>query len=165
MKSVRWLLRWAAYALAALPISLAPVAVRLRVPRRLLGVRITPRELTPGRVTAHSGLGAASGLVAWFLAFLAVVAAVRGIAYPLVAANDYENSWGGPTLAGAWVVHALLGVGLLPAWTAVLAGLGAIQVRLAGRLLGRAGPPWPVPVSVLLAAGGVVLFIAWLDQI
>ena len=40
-----------------------------------------------------------------------VLALVRGVLYPLVAADDYENSWGGPTLAGAWAVHALLGLG------------------------------------------------------
>ncbi|MET7770661.1 hypothetical protein [Nocardia sp. NPDC005366] len=165
MKSVRFLARWAAYGLAALPISLARVPVRLRVPRRLLGARITPRKLTTTRVRLHSTLGAAAGLVAWFAALLATVALVRGVAYPLVAAHDHENSWGGPTLGGAWLVHAALGVGLLPLWGVLLAGLGAIQVGLANRLLGRTGPWWPVPVSLVLAAGGVLLFVAWLHQI
>ncbi|MEV5834680.1 hypothetical protein [Nocardia sp. NPDC052112] len=165
MTTVRSLLRWAAYALVAPVIGLGPIASRFRVPRRLLGIFIAPRDRLAVRATAHSVLAGVLGVLTWFLAFLAAIAAVRGIGYPLIADNDLEHSWGGPTLAGAWAVHALLGVGLLPAWGLVLAGLGAVQVRLTRRLLGRYGPWWPIPVSLLLAAGGVLLFIAWLRQV
>ncbi|PXX70914.1 hypothetical protein DFR70_101335 [Nocardia tenerifensis] len=157
-------LRATAYALWAPPLAVGPVASRLRVPRRLLGESIIPRDRLTVRAVWHSVLGGALGVLTWFLAFLAVLAAVRGIFYPLL--NDhYENSWGGPTLAGAWTVHALLGVGLLPAWLLLLAALGVLQVRLTRALLGRAGPRWPVPAAVLLCAGGVLLFVAWLHQL
>lgn len=164
MTTVRSLLRWAAYALVAPVIGLGPVASRFRVPRRLLGIFIAPRDGLAVRAVVHSVLAGALGLLTWFLAFLASIAAVRGIWYPLIADNDLEHSWGGPTLAGAWAVHALLGVGLLPAWGLVLAGLGTVQVRLTRRLLGRYGPWWPIPVSLLLAAGGVLLGISWWHQ-
>ena len=164
MNSVRSLSRWAAYALVAPVIGLGPLASRLRTPRRMLGVFIAPRDALVVRGVAHSVLAAAVGVVTWFLAFLASVAAVRGIGYPLIAADDLEHSWGGPTLAGAWAVHALLGVGLLPVWGLVLAGFGALQVRLTRRLLGRDGPFWPIPLSLLLTVGGVLLFISWLHQ-
>ncbi len=36
-----------------------------------------------------------------------------GIFYPLFDAGDLQNSWGGPTLVGAWVVHLSLDLGLL----------------------------------------------------
>jgi hypothetical protein len=39
---------------------------------------------------------------------------VRGIAYPLVADN-LDRSWGGPTLAGAWAAHVLVGLGAVVA--------------------------------------------------
>lgn len=128
----------------------------------------SPFELRePGiwRAGVHTALAAAIGILAWFLVFLASLAAVRGIFYPLVADHDYENSWGGPTLAGAWAVHAALGVGLLPVWLAILAGIGCVQRLLARLLLGRTGPWWPVPVAVVLAAAGVLLFISWWHQI
>ncbi|WP_433734318.1 hypothetical protein ACQP0C_19595 [Nocardia sp. CA-129566] len=165
MTTVRTLLRWAAYALVAPLLALGPIASRLRVPRRMLGIFIAPRDALAVRATVHSVLASAVGLVTWFLAFLATVAAVRGAIYPLIAADDLEHSWGGPTLAGAWAVHALLGIGLLPAWGLLLAGLGVAQVRLTRRLLGRDGPWWPLPVSLLLTVAGVLLFISWLHQI
>ncbi|WP_378729605.1 hypothetical protein [Nocardia brasiliensis] len=157
-------LRAAAYALWALPLALGPVATRLRVPRRLLGESITPRDRLAVRAVLHSVLGAALGLLSWFFAFLAVVGLVRGVCYPLVASDDYENSWGGPTLTGAWSVHALIGIAMLPVWLLLLAGLGTLQVRVARGLLGRAGPRWPVPVALLLCAAGVLFFLAWLQQ-
>ncbi|WP_435591746.1 hypothetical protein [Nocardia sp. bgisy118] len=165
MKSVRSLARWVGYALAALPLAAARVAARMRVPRRWLREPIRRRGITPMRIVAHSILSAGVGLLTWFLAFLAGIAFVRGVAYPLVGANDYENSWGGPTLAGAWAVHAALGVGLLPVWLAALAGLGALQLRLIRRLFERTGPAWPIPVAIVLTIGGVFLFLAWLAQV
>ncbi|MET8777306.1 hypothetical protein AB0H49_04565 [Nocardia sp. NPDC050713] len=165
MRSVRSLALWAAYAVVALPLAAAPVAVRMRMPRRWLREPIRRRGITPARVVAHSVLSAGVGLLAWFLVFLAAIAVVRGVCYPLVAADDYENSWGGPTLAGAWAVHAALGVGLLPVWLAVLAGLGALQLRLIRKLFERAGPAWPVPAALVLAVAGVFVFLSWLSQV
>ncbi|MFI9504049.1 sensor domain-containing protein [Nocardia sp. NPDC052566] len=165
MSSLRKLLRSAAYALWALPLAATPVAVRLRVPRRMFGESFALGERLAVRAAVHAVLSGVVGLLTWFLAFLAGLAAVRGAFYPLLASGNYENSWGGPTLAGAWAVHALLGIGLLPAWLAVLAALGVFQRRLARALLGRAAPRWPIPLAVALTAGGIVLFIAWLHQI
>jgi hypothetical protein len=165
MTPVRSLLRWAAYALAAPMLGAGPVAGRLRMPRRLLGAGIgLRRNALPLRVLGHSMLSGAVGVVTYFLVFLAIVAAVRGIAYPLIAADNLENSWGGPTLAGAWAVHALLGLALLPVWLLVLAGMGALQMRLTRQLLGRGGSWWSIPLALVLGAGGVLLCIAWWHQ-
>ncbi|MGO4617509.1 hypothetical protein AB4305_25095 [Nocardia sp. 2YAB30] len=164
MPWIRVLLRYAAYALWVLPLSIRRIATRLRVPRRMLGETVLPHRFSAPRAILHSVLSGTVGLLAWFLAFLAVVAALRGIGYPLIAADNLEGSWGGPTLAGAWVVHAVLGICLLPVWLLLLAGLGAFQVRLIRGLLGRNGPRSSVPVALALAAGGVLLFLAWLRQ-
>ncbi len=131
----------------------------------MLGESVLPHKFSVARSVSHSVLSGAVGLLAWFLAFLAVVAAIRGICYPLIAGDNLEGSWGGPSLAGAWAVHAVLGVGLLPVWLLVLAGLGAFQVRLTRGLLGRNGPWWPAPAAVVLAVGGALLFLAWLRQV
>ncbi|MBF6384228.1 hypothetical protein IU444_08790 [Nocardia farcinica] len=159
------LARWSGYGLAALPLAFAPVSVRLRVPRRWLRSPVRLERPGPLRVLAHSVLSGGSGLVGWFLALLALVALTRGLAYPVLTGDDYANSWGGPTLAGAWAVHAVLGVALLPVWLLAIAGLGAVQWRLAQRLLGRTGPPWAIPLSIALAAAGALLFIAWTRQL
>jgi hypothetical protein len=36
-----------------------------------------------------------------------------GIFYPVFDAGDLQNSWGGPSLVGAWAVHLALALGLL----------------------------------------------------
>lgn len=165
MSWIRTLLRYAAYALRALPLAVRRIPTRLRVPRRMLGESVLPHKFSATRSVTHSVLSGAVGLLALFLAFLAGIAAFRGICYPLVAGDDLESSWGGPTLAGAWATHAALGIGLLPIWLLILAGLGAFQLRLTRGLLGRNGPWWPAPVAVALAASGALLFLAWLRQI
>ncbi|MEV6323970.1 hypothetical protein AB0M45_22670 [Nocardia sp. NPDC051787] len=165
MSWLRALLQYAGYALWALPLAIRRIPTRLRVPRRMLGESVLPHKFSVARSVSHSVLSGAMGLLAWFLAFLAVVAAIRGICYPLIAGDNLEGSWGGPSLAGAWAVHAVLGVGLLPVWLLVSAGLGAFQVRLTRGLLGRNGLWWPAPVAVVLAGGGALLFLAWLRQV
>ena len=45
----------------------------------------------------------------------------RGVLYPLVGADDLQDSWGGPTLAGAWAAHFGLAVAILLAVSFVLA--------------------------------------------
>src|SRR6266540_3428797 len=63
------------------------------------------------------------------------------LAYPLRPGtmDSYQHSWGGPTLAGAWAVHAAGGLVML--WVApwFVRGAAALQERLARRLLGT-GP-------------------------
>jgi hypothetical protein len=50
-----------------------------------------------------------------------LIVAWRGVLYPLVGADDLQDSWGGPTLAGAWAAHLGLGVAILLAVSFVLA--------------------------------------------
>jgi hypothetical protein len=45
--------------------------------------------------------------VAWFFLLHS------GVFYPVFDAGDLQNSWGGPTLLGAWVVHLALALALL----------------------------------------------------
>ena len=61
------------------------------------------RALTVGvPVAAYAVTG-----VVWFFLL------VSGIFYPVFDAGNLQNSWGGPTLIGAWVTHLALAVGLL----------------------------------------------------
>jgi hypothetical protein len=53
-------------------------------------------------------------------------------------ASTYYDSWGGPTLAGAWAVHAgLVLLVLVPVVVWLLRGLARLQLRLTGA--GRSG--------------------------
>jgi len=61
---------------------------------------------------------------------------VLNVAYPARSLfgsdSEYRDDWGGPTLAGAWAVHALSGIAfwLLVPW--VLRGYAALWRRIAG---------------------------------
>ncbi|WP_067563567.1 hypothetical protein [Nocardia acidivorans] len=165
MPRIERLLRAAYYGLLSLPVAFADTGVRARVTRRVFREPFELDSPGPWRAAAHTVLAAVTALLSWFALFLALVAAVRGVAYPLIAAHDYRNSWGGPTLAGAWAVHAALGVGLLPLWLLLPAGFGTVQRLLTRRLLGRTGPRWPIPAAVVISAAGALFFIAWLHQI
>lgn len=153
------------YALLALPLALTPVRTRLRVPRRLLHEPVSAHGVSAVRCVFHSVLSAGVGVVAWFLIMLTALGLVRGLAYPLVAAGDYETSWGGPTLPGAWLVHAVVSLVIAPVFLAIVALLGRLQLRLTRTVLGRAGSWWVIPAAVVLTAAGALSFAAWVRQI
>jgi hypothetical protein len=51
-----------------------------------------------------------------------LIVVLRGVLYPVVVgADDLDDSWGGPTLAGAWAAHLGLGVAILLAVSFLLA--------------------------------------------
>lgn len=87
------------------------------------------RKLPAVRILLAAALGAAQLLVWAFIAFLVVRIATYGMFWD---DSDAEGSWGGPTLAGAWIVHALIAA----AATAVLLVLVAL-LRRARRSLRR----------------------------
>lgn len=61
-------------------------------------------------------------------------------------ASDYYRAWGGPTLAGAWAVHAGLAlVVVFPALAWAIRGLVRLQVELVAALLVRGTEPLTVP--------------------
>ncbi|WP_236581697.1 sensor domain-containing protein [Rhodococcus sp. T7] len=121
-------------------------------------------EGAPLRVVAHSVLSLPVGTVAWFVVALSVIAAFRGLFYGLITDDSYEYSWGGPTLAGAWLVHLVLGLLLVPVAVWILRGIAVLQTGTR-RLLGDGGPVWVVPVALILAVAGALLFRSWLHQI
>ncbi|AII08727.1 MULTISPECIES: hypothetical protein [Rhodococcus] len=126
--------------------------------------RIDVRSPSWLRVVAHSVLSLLVGMVAWFVAFLGLIAAVRGLFYGLITDGSYEYSWGGPTLAGAWLVHLVLGLLLVPVVLWILTAIASLLAGLTRRLLGDGGPVWAVPVALVLAAAGALLFRSWLHQ-
>ncbi len=157
--------RSAVYELLALPLAFTRVRTRLRVPRRLLSEPVGAHKLSPVRCLVQSVLSGGVGLLGWFLMLLSVLVLVRGLAYPLVAADGHQNSWGGPTLAGAWLVHAVLGVLVAPVFVAMIAVFGRLQLRLTRTVLGGDRSWWAIPAAVVLAVAGSWFFVAWVHQV
>jgi hypothetical protein len=96
-----------------------------------------------GRVVLHALLTAMIGALCWLLAALAGPNTVRNVLlYPITDGDDVATAWGGPTLAGAWAVHAAGALLLLPLELWLLRALTGVQRRLAARLLGTGEVPW-----------------------
>jgi hypothetical protein len=159
--------RRALRALGLLPVSLASIVAapcgRLRwaagVHARLTGRRAAPPS---GRTLAASVLGVPLGLAAWVVGLLVGPNTVRNVLlYGLTDGDGTEHAWGGPSLAGAWAVHAVLAFAFLPIGVALL---GAIA-RLHARLLDDDRPRWVPLVASAVAAYGVLFAIALVRQL
>jgi hypothetical protein len=140
------------YILLALPVSLVAVPVALLggyrvaarwqrgLARRYLALRTdepAPRERA-GRVIAHAVLSLPLNLVSLALTVYLWSLVPANLAYPLRPGtmDSYQHSWGGPSLAGAWAVHAAGGVVLLFTTPWIVKAITWLQGGLTHRLLG-----------------------------
>ena len=146
-------LRGAVYALVALPVALwclvlvaagrvrAAAAARLRSLRRVAGLRIAASP-TRGRLAGHLLLSLPVDGVALAVAGYLWLLLPMNLLYPLRLAvfdESARDSWGGPTLAGAWAVHAVGGVAVfVVAGLPIAAGLRGVQAWVADRTLASA---------------------------
>lgn len=160
----------AVIALVAAPLGRADAAAaRWRALRTgLLGA---PPVAGPGRrpglvaVTGHALLSLLLGVTALVPLGVELLMVLRGVLYGIVDPGPYTNSWGGPTRAGAWLAHFLVGLPLAAAGLAALVGIAAVHQRLTRGLDGVRPAPWLIPVTLLIAAAGALLFVAWTHQI
>jgi hypothetical protein len=138
-------------ALVLLPRSVVAAGVGL--------VRGRPREVVAGV------FGVGLGLWTWFVAFLVVVGFLRGPLYGFVVPGPYDDAWGGPTLAGAWAVHAVVWVGVavvaLGMWWAVV----GLSDRVTAHVRGEAGAGWAVPVATVMLVAAVGFVWMWSRQV
>ncbi|WP_141514675.1 hypothetical protein [Streptomyces zhaozhouensis] len=161
-----------AYALSALPVGLLclPLAllggpadrVQRGLARALLGVEVeAPERAGPARGLAHAALSLPLNLIAALVTVYGWSLVPMNFGYPLRPDAHPETDWGGPTLAGAWLTHAVPGgvtFLLLMPW--IGQGLAALQGRLVVALLGAGGGRGPAVAGALLTAavGGA---LAW----
>jgi hypothetical protein len=118
-----------------------------------------------GRVITQALLTSVIGLLCWLLVLLAGPNAVRNLLlYPITDGGGAARSWGGPTVAGAWAVHAALQLVLLPVELWMIRGLTILQGRLTARLLGADRSRWVLPVAILVAALGLLLLRGFINQ-
>lgn len=116
-------------------------------------------------VAGHTVLSLVLGAVA--LVPFGVLAAFvfRGVLYGWVDPGPYDTAWGGPTRAGAWAAHFLIGLPMAAVAVLLLAGLSAVHDRLTGIFTGQRPPWWALTVALLVPLPAVALFIGWSHQI
>lgn len=140
------------YVLLALPVGLVFVplallgryqaAARLQrgLARKYLALDIDEPALREraGRVLAHAVLSQPLNLASLALTLYLWLLVPANLAYPLRPGtmDSYQHSWGGPSLAGAWAVHAAGGVVFLFVIPWIVKAVTSLQGRLARRLLG-----------------------------
>ncbi|WP_394360246.1 hypothetical protein [Amycolatopsis sp. SB7-3] len=115
----------AVYALLVLPGYLGGAKVQRGLSRRWLGHESGSRP----RFVAAFGPSAASFLLALLLFYLVGRIATYGLFW---TGSDPEGTWGGPTLAGAWIVHFLIAAGMAIPIFLTLRPLTRLQSRLLG---------------------------------
>ncbi|MYV96716.1 hypothetical protein [Streptomyces sp. SID3343] len=140
-----------AYATLALPLALASIVLTLcgrssRAHRlqcaaayRFLGVSPLGAEQRPtpaGRVLLHSATSVAPGVPALILVGYAYGNTIRNLTYPIwYGDTDYQQAWGGPTMAGVWSVHAIGGLAFFAVCLCLVKMLTNVQAALARRTL------------------------------
>jgi hypothetical protein len=119
-----------------------------------------------GRVFGYGLLSVVIGLASWFLVMLTVLAVVRGPFWGFVDHGPVlPGTWGGPTRTGAWITHGLIAVPCVILFLFALRGIAALQSRLVRPLYGVAVRWWVLPATIALAAGSVLFFWSWLQQL
>lgn len=119
----------------------------------------------PPRRTAKALAGLVLGALAVIPLAIEVLFIARGVLYGLVDPGPYDTSWGGPTRAGAWLAHFLVGVPFAVAGLFALAGLAGLHGRWVRLIDGQPGQRWVIPVTGLIIAGVAALVRAWLHQL
>ncbi|MFI5706291.1 hypothetical protein [Kribbella sp. NPDC051620] len=106
------------------------------------------------------------GLLSCFLLMLLVTAVVRGPFYGLVEDGPVgPGTWGGPTKAGAWAVHAAISIPIIGILPFILRGLALLQAASIRRLYGSATSRLVLPATILLALAGTAFFYSWTRQL
>ena len=178
-RSVRPAGRSLLYCAALIPIAIGTVIValsgraRAAVPwwrwlrARVLGAPSPEATRQPGvfAVVSHALLSVLLGAAALVPLGVEILFILRGVFYGLVDHGPYTNSWGGPTRAGAWLAHFLIGVPEAGVCLLALIGIAAVHQRLTLSLDGGRRSPWLAPVALLISVAGALFFVAWLHQL
>jgi hypothetical protein len=173
------LIRSIGYDLALVPVSLLAIVRSLlgrsdavhQAWRRLARFQGSPDPIRLRRPAAVGSVvnGLVSlvlGLLSWFLVMMLVMAVVRGPFFGFVEDGPFgPETWGGPTKAGAWAVHAAIAVPIIVLLPFVLRGLALLQSASVRHLYGSATSRLVLPATILLAIAGTAFFYSWTQQI
>lgn len=130
-----------AYTLAVLPAALASLTgapVQASLAQRLLDVE--PERSGRFPTSLHALLSIPLNVLSLLLVGYGWSIVVLNILYPgrrlIGMGGTLDDAWGGPTLAGAWAIHALGGLVMLALMPVILKALTALHTRLLLRVLG-----------------------------
>lgn len=126
-----------------------------------------PGSARPGatRLLAYAVLTVLLGALAWVLAGALVLSVARGLFYGFVDDGPYDDSWGGPSRAGAWLAHFAVGTPFAFVAAGLLYGVSALRLRLTAPLRGDRRARWVLPVVLLAGAAGALFVVAWVRQL
>ncbi|GAA1558829.1 hypothetical protein [Kribbella lupini] len=132
----------------------------------IVSSKVGPTRPSKAALAAHRTIGVLHGLLGCFLIGLWGIAVVRGPFFGLVEHGPFgPGTWGGPTLTGAWLVHAAVSVPVIVLIPLALWGIRSLHATMTRGLYGETLSWWVRPVAVLIAVAGVALFVAWVRQI
>ena len=105
------------------------------------------------------------GVLGLLLVLLSTLNEIRVLlVYPLT--DDVTvGTWGGPTMAGAWAVHAALGLVVLPVLIAVMVGIRILATRWDDAPAPGGRPRWVLPAVVLADLATIAFLIAFVRQL
>ena len=94
--------------------------------------RVVPRALAALVPALVAFLAVALGIFVGFSGYLYPIRpdVVEAIGHPFTADSALENAWGGPTLMGAWLVHALVALAIQIVVLVLVRGLTGVWERL-----------------------------------
>lgn len=174
-KAATW--KRVAYLIIALPLGLLCIPLALlggpagrfqrTVARGLLGLEVGEPERTGPLALAHAVLSTPLNLVATALTGYGLFLVPLNLGYPLRPDAHPEAAWGGPTLAGAWSVHAAGALAFLLAVLWIGRGLTMLQGALVTGFLGghRMGLLKLTGLALLTAVVGCALAIPVIHQL
>ncbi|MFB6718515.1 hypothetical protein ACFCV3_00055 [Kribbella sp. NPDC056345] len=129
--------------------------------------QVHPEHKASGVAVFGAGLASAVlGLMSWFLLILLLMSVIRGPFYGLVEPGPYgPGTWGGPTRAGAWAVHAAVSIPIIVLIPFVLRGIAALQAALIRQVYGVSTARWVLPATIVVCGGGMLFFWSWVQQL
>ncbi len=174
---VRNLLRSGAYLASVAPIAVTALVTSLPEPEgtyrrwaRLVvwkrGVpQAGPRACTRPALLGHAVASVLVGLVGWVLLAVIGLMIARGALYGLVDGGPYDDSWGGPSRAGAWLAHFAISVPVAAGAALCSVGVANLHVRMTRRLHGEPMAWWAVPVVLILCGAAALFVVGWIRQL
>ncbi|MEU8680710.1 hypothetical protein [Streptomyces sp. NPDC048611] len=117
------------------------------------------------RLVFHGALTILLGVLALLLAGALALAVARGLLYGFVDRAPHDHSWGGPSLAGAWLAHFAVSLPCVALALAILTGVTRLNRHTTAPLRGEHRPAWALPTAAVACALGLLFVVAFVRQL
>jgi len=144
-------------------VALSPVGLYALV--TAIGGRSKGQGSGRGRLMGHAVLTVLLGVLALIPVGILALGVARGLLYGFVDSGPYDTSWGGPSMAGAWLAHFGVSLPFDAAAIGLLYGLAALHRRMTAPLRGERRPVWVLPTVLLSCVAAVLFLVAFVHQL